>query len=199
MTRAARGMRFDVADARWRARPAPALPAVCKDWLTRGGSLTAHLATLGAVEVRVTRETIARPWADEPAGLAVTARAACWVREVVLSVDGEPCVAAHSLSPLEASHGVWQAIRRLRTRALAELLYRDVQVRRSALVSRRVSPGHPLYALAQRALPVGEPVPQAFAARRSVFERHGAALMVTECMLPALWRSIALDAQHART
>ncbi|CAG9215528.1 Chorismate--pyruvate lyase [Burkholderia gladioli] len=61
---------------------------------------------------------------------------------------------------------------------------------RSALVSRRVIAGHPLHLLAARALPAGEPVPHAFAARRSVFERHGAPLMVSECMLPALWRRV---------
>ncbi|WP_186263349.1 chorismate--pyruvate lyase family protein [Burkholderia gladioli] len=178
--------RFDAADAHWRVVPRPGLGAAPRDWLTRGGSLTAHLATLGAVSVRVTREAVAMPWADEPAA----PRQACWVREVVLSVDGEPCVAAHSLTPLGASRGVWQAIRRLRTRPLAELLYSDARVSRSALVSRRVIAGHPLHLLAARALPAGEPVPHAFAARRSVFERHGAPLMVSECMLPALWRRV---------
>ncbi|WP_186222826.1 chorismate--pyruvate lyase family protein [Burkholderia gladioli] len=182
--------RFDAADAHWRVVPRPGLGAAPRDWLTRGGSLTAHLATLGAVSVRVTREAVAVPWADEPAALAAVPRQACWVREVVLSVDGEPCVAAHSLTPLGASRGVWQAIRRLRTRPLAELLYSDARVSRSALVSRRVIAGHPLHLLAARALPAGEPVPHAFAARRSVFERHGAPLMVSECMLPALWRRV---------
>jgi chorismate--pyruvate lyase len=33
--------------------------------------------------------------------------------------------------------------------------------------------------------------PQSLVARRSVFERHGAPLMVTECMLPALWAHLA--------
>jgi chorismate--pyruvate lyase len=33
--------------------------------------------------------------------------------------------------------------------------------------------------------------PHALVARRSVFERHGAPLMVTECMLPALWARLA--------
>ena len=107
-----------------------------------------------------------------------------WVREVILSVDGTPFVAAHNIAPLAASKGVWQAMRRLRTRPLAELLYSDPQVERSALVSRRVIAGHPLYALATHALD-GARAPHSFAAR-SVFQRHGKPLMVTECMLPAL-------------
>jgi chorismate lyase len=181
----AMSIRFDAADAHWRVAPLPAFSADQKDWLTRGGSLTAHLRALGQVEVRVTREAVDLPWPDECAALAQAPRERAWVREIALVVDGVPFVAAHSATPLDASHGVWQAMRSLRTRPLAELLYSDSGVARSALVSRRVSARHPLHTLAARQ--TSEPVPHAFFARRSVFERHGAPLLVTECMLPALW------------
>jgi len=182
-------IRFDAADAHWRVAPLAGFTPDQKDWLTRGGSLTAHLRTLGAVAVRVTREAVALPWADEHAALGIVSRAPVWVREVVLSVDGVPFVAAHSITPLAASVGVWQAMRRLRTRPLAELLYSDSGVARSALVSRRLTARHPLYRLAARE--IGGAHPQALVARRSVFERHAAPLMVTECMLPALWAHLA--------
>jgi chorismate--pyruvate lyase len=182
-------IRFDAADAHWRVAPLPGFSAAQKDWLTRGGSLTAHLRMLGVVAVRVTRECVALPWPDECAALGLAPRAPVWAREVVLSVDGVPFVAAHSVTPRAASVGVWQATRRLRTRPLAELLYSDSSVARSSLVSRRVSARHPLYRLAAREVD-GVP-PHALVARRSVFERHGAPLMVTECMLPALWAHLA--------
>ena len=182
-------IRFDAADAHWRVAPLPGLSAAQKDWLTRGGSLTAHLRTLGVVAVRITRESVALPWADEVAALGIVPRAPVWVREVVLSVNGVPFVAAHSVTPRATSVGVWQATRRLRTRPLAELLYSDSSVARSSLVSRRVGARHPLYRLAARE--VGGLPPHALVARRSVFERHGAPLMVTECMLPALWTHLA--------
>ncbi|MFM0230711.1 chorismate--pyruvate lyase family protein [Paraburkholderia sediminicola] len=186
-------IRFDAADAHWRVAPLPGFSAAQKDWLTRGGSLTAHLRTLGAVAVRVTREAVALPWADEHAALGLAPRAPVWVREVVLSVDGVPFVAAHSVAPLAASVGIWQATRRLRTRPLAELLYSDSSVARSALVSRRLTARHPLYRLA--AVEIGGMPPHALVARRSVFERHGVPLMVTECMLPALWAYLASSAR----
>jgi chorismate--pyruvate lyase len=203
-------IRFDAADAQWRVAPLPGLSAAQKDWLTRGGSLTAHLRALGEVAVRVTREAVALPWADEAAALGLAPRAPVWVREVVLSVDGVPFVAAHSVTPRAASVGVWQATRRLRTRPLAELLYSDSSVARSALVSRRVSARHPLYRLAVREIDtavgtvvgtavdtaVGTIAPHTLVARRSVFERHGEPLMVTECMLPALWAYLAAS-HHA--
>lgn len=182
-------IRFDAADAHWRVAPLPGFSADQKDWLTRGGSLTAHLRTLGAVAVRVTHEGVALPWADEHAALGLGPRAPVWLREVVLSVDGVPFVAAHSVAPLAASVGVWQAMRRLRTRPLAELLYSDSSVARSSLVSRRLTARHPLYRLAVRE--IGAKPPHGLLARRSVFQRHGAPLMVTECMLPALWAHLA--------
>ena len=71
--------------------------------------------------VDVTREAVGQPWRDEAAALGIAPRTPVWVREVVLKVDGVPFVAAHSIVPLDASSGVWQAMRRLRTRPLAEL------------------------------------------------------------------------------
>ncbi|WP_296659822.1 chorismate lyase [Paraburkholderia sp.] len=188
-------IRFDAADAHWRVAPMPGFSADQKDWLTRGGSLTAHLRTLGHVEVRVTHEAVELPWPDECAALGLAPRASAWVREIVLVVDGVPFVAAHSATPLAASHGAWRAMRSLRTRPLAELLYRDSGVARSALVSRRVNARHALHALAANA--TAGWVPHAYAARRSVFERHGAPLLVTECMLPALWARLAHAARAA--
>lgn len=191
-------IRFDAVDAHWRVAPLAGFSAAQKDWLTRGGSLTAHLRTLGEVAVRVTREAVALPWADEHAALGITPRAPVWVREVVLSVNGVPFVAAHSVVPLAASIGIWQAMRRLRTRPLAELLYSDSSVARSSLVSRRLTARHPLYRLAARQIDEAPP-PHALVARRSVFERHGAPLMVTECMLPPLWKQLAHLASLANT
>src|ERR1700743_2357998 len=188
-------IRFNAADAHWRVAPLPGFSRDQKDWLTRGGSLTAHLRALGAVAVRVTRETVALPWPDEAAALGLAPRSPVWVREGVLSVDGVPFVAAHSVTPRAASAGVWQATRRLRTRPLAELLYSDSSVARSSLVSRRLTARHPLYRLA--AVEIGGVRPHTLVARRSVFERHGAPLMVTECMLPALWAYLAASARTA--
>ena len=178
-------IRFDAAAGAWRVLPHPSFSFDEKDWVTRGGSLTAHLRTLGRVGVRVTREAVDCAWGDEAHALGVAPRARVWVREVVLEVDGVPFVAAHSIAPLAASRSVWQAMRRLSTRPLAELLYSDSTVTRSALVSTVVPPRHRLAELAQRE--IAGCSPRKLVARRSVFVRHGAPLMVTECLLPALW------------
>jgi chorismate--pyruvate lyase len=173
----------------WRVQPLPTFTADQKDWLTRSGSLTAHLRELGAVTVEVTREAVDQPWRDEAAPLKITSRTPVWTREVVLKVNGTPFVAAHSVVPLDASSGVWQAMRRLRTRPLAELLYSDSSVWRSDLTSRRIDARDELYRLAARQTPFKKP--HAFVARRSVFLRLNEPLMVTECFLPALWSLLA--------
>ncbi len=184
----ARRLRLAAASAAWRSMPRPSFTFDQKDWLARGGSLTAHLRTLGTVTLRVTREAVACAWADECLALGVAERQRVWVREVVLLVDGTPFVAAHSIAPLAASRGVWQSMRRLSSRPLAELLYDDGSVSRSALVSVQLTARHPLFALAQREI-AGEP-PHALIARRSLFLRRGRPLLVTECMLPALWECL---------
>ena len=181
-------LRSRAAGAGWRLAPRAVFTPDQKDWLTRGGSLTAQLRTLGDVVLRVTREAVGQALSDEHVALGIAPREPIWVREVVLEVAGVPFVAAHSIAPLAASRGVWQSMRRLRTRPLAELLYSDSGVSRSALASTRLTGRHPLFALACRAI-VGES-PHRLVARRSVFVRQGAPLMVTECMLPALWECL---------
>ncbi|PMS36051.1 chorismate lyase [Trinickia symbiotica] len=193
MIRAGR-LRLAAARGAWRATPRPSFTFDQKDWLTRGGSLTAHLRMLGSVTLRVTREAVACAWADERAALGVARRERVWVREVVLLVQGVPFVAAHSIAPLAASRGVWQSMRRLSSRPLAELLYDDGSVSRSALVSVRLTSRHPLFDLARREI-AAQP-PHGLLARRSVFLRRGKPLMVTECMLPALWAH--LEARNSR-
>jgi chorismate--pyruvate lyase len=186
----------DSIDAHWRVIPLSSLTDAQKDWLTRGGSLTAHLRTLGAVTVEVTREAVDIPWHDEARALELTPRKPVWAREVALKVDGVPLVVAHSIVPLAHSTGVWQSMRRLRTRPLAELLYSDSSVSRSALASRRVTARHPLHRLASAQ---SDEQPHTLVARRSVFKRHDAPLMVTECMLDALWAKLAtMHDRHRR-
>jgi len=217
---------------RWRVSPAASVARDRRLWVAAGGALTLHLARLAGrpdaveragtsaypVTVRVTKERRERPWADEAPLLGLRARSVVWVREVELSVEGIPCVVAHSVTGLVHSRGTWRAMRTLRTRPLAVLLYRDPTVRRSMLTSRvvgrageapRSDPVGRLYAR-QQALPSSQErtlsadgrdtmsprTGHSLIARRSVFERHGAPLIITECFLPAFWH--LLDRAAAR-
>jgi chorismate--pyruvate lyase len=232
---------------RWRVSPAASVARTRRVWLAAGGALTLHLAHVAGrhdaleqagtsaypVTVRVIKERREKPWTDEAPLLGRAARSVVWVREVELSIDGTPCVLAHSVTGLTDSRGRWRAMRTLRTRPLAVLLYKDPSVRRSSLTSRMVGgvcdsrsrrssdPLARLYARHAASLPAldetGEfgddrrdampsranatirfnsGTSRRLLARRSVFERNGAPLIITECFLPAFWQ--LLDRGDAR-
>ncbi|BBE08866.1 Probable chorismate pyruvate-lyase [Mycoavidus cysteinexigens] len=190
-------MLFNAANAQWRVLPRPLFSAAQKNWLTRGGSLTQRLQTLGRVEVQVVREAVDFAWAGEAHCLKARARQRVWAREVLLLVEGEPFIAARSIAPLPASRGVWADIRQLHTRSLSELLYGGV-IKRSALASRPIGKGDPLYHFIQRCFEraalrrdLTPPLSAAPVARRSIFMHAGQPLLVTECMLAALWLRLA--------
>jgi len=174
----------------WLAAAAPSLSSLQKYWLFRPGALTAGLRKLGRVELEVLGEYAEGLREDEAAGLAHPPRTPVWVREIVMSVDGVCSVAARSLTPLRASHGAWQGMRRLRTRPLADMLYHDPRVTRSPFAVARLQRPMPFHALACSVLARQDAPPSSAAllARRSVFWRAGQPLLVAECFLPAFWR-----------
>jgi len=141
----------------WRPVPPPSLSALQKHWLLRPGALTAGLRALGRMQLRVLDEYAAGLPRDEAPALRLPPRTPVWVREIVMSVDGVDSVAARSLTPLAASHGVWQGMRRLRTRPLADMLYHDPGILRTPFAVARVRPAMPLHAAALRPLREGEP------------------------------------------
>lgn len=189
--------RFHVAGNRWLDHPPPVLSPAQKDWLTRGGSLTRHLQAFGRVKVVVLNESVVGADGDEHGCLAVAPRHPLWSRDVMLTVDGSPMVVAHSVTRLAHSRSVWQAMRRLRTRPLADLLYHDTTVTRSILVCRALGRRHMLHRLAWQS-GAQAPLPPRLWARRSVFQRHGAALLVTEAFLPRFWDMLNSQSLAAR-
>jgi len=168
----------------WRLAMLPSLSCLQKYWLLRPGALTTGLRQLGALRLQVLNEYVQGAPTDEALAMGISRHSPAWVREVLMSLNGVDCVVARSLTPLAASHGAWQSMRRLKTRPLADILYHDRHVRRSAFACRRLSRNVPLYGVASaQCVESG-----ALWARRSVFWRHGQPLLVAECFLPAFWR-----------
>jgi chorismate--pyruvate lyase len=140
------------------------------------------LRQLGVFRLRVLAEYGQAASMEEARPMGLRPGALVWVREVMMSIDGDDCVVARSLTPLAASRSTWQGMRRLRTRPLADMLYHDRTVRRSAFECRRLARGVPFYRTLKQ--------PQRAAgvlARRSVFWRNGMPLLVAEGFLPAFW------------
>lgn len=153
-------------------------------WLQASGSLSARLATTGqsfSVQVlRQGRQPLAR---DEATALGLGAQRTGYAREVVLWVDNTPMVFARSVTAYRDSVGAWRSVRGLGSRPLADVLFRRTGILRQPLAFTRLMRQSPLQRdVARRWLAAGcrPDVPTALLARRSVFKRRGAGLLVME-------------------
>jgi chorismate--pyruvate lyase len=154
----------------------------------RPGALTVGLRSLGAMQLRVLDEYSTGVPADEAHGMGLAPGAPVWIREIAMSIDGIDAVVARSLAPLASSHGVWQGMRQLRARPLADMLYHDRSISRSPFACARLR--FPL-ALHRTVTGVNAGYAnQALWARRSAFWRFGQPLLVAECFVPEFWRDI---------
>lgn len=173
--------------SRWSNTATPSLSREQKHWLYRPGALTSGLRQLGRVQLRVVCEYSDGLYPGEAWMLHRKPQSPVWVREIVMSIDGTDCVVARSFTPLLASHGWWQGIRRLRTRPLADMLYHDREIERSGFWACQLTRQQPLYATVKRSLGDSTPEARALLARCSVFWRQGQPLLVAECFLPSFW------------
>ena len=167
----------------WRSAPPPH-PHPLHSWLTSRGSLTARI-----VEhfddfnlVRLMQRT-ARPHTDERRELGLRMHESAVVREVLLRDGTTPLVFAHSVAMRRDLCGAWRGLSRLGARPLAEMLFHDAAVVRLPIEYRRVDCRHPLYRRAQEVAPFAA---TSVWARRSVFQKHGRPLLVTEVFLSAM-------------
>lgn len=174
----------------WLAQVRPSFSSDQKSWLMRPGPLTAGLRQIGQVRLDVISERPEGLSTDEAHPLSRPPRSAVWVREVLMSIDDVPCVFARSLTPLRASHGTWQGIRRLRNRPLADILYDEASIRRSAFEVARIQRHMPLHQIYRNLLLEQGTKTSSILARRSVFWRDKEPLLVSECFLPAFWRML---------
>ncbi|MEO6958866.1 MAG: chorismate lyase [Burkholderiaceae bacterium] len=171
----------------WRNAATPSFSTQQKYWLFRPGALTTGLRKLGPLELRVVREHAYGLLPSDAWMVAQTPRSPIWIREIIMSIDGVNSVFARSFTPLNASHGLWQGMRRLRTRPLADMLYHDPQITRSRFFICRLTSQNPLYHCARNMLGAQCPPAHAVLARCSTFWQRGQPLLVAECFLPEFW------------
>lgn len=165
---------------RWRrhqARAPLAIPPPWRSWLLAQGSLTKRLVTAsgGDFRVQMLAQALRRPLPEERAALGLPQRRVALVREVLLLGRGEPWVYARSVIPLTVLRGRYGFLRRLGTKPLGALLFRDAGIRRGAIeVTQRMPP---------RFLPK-TPAESLAWVRRSVFYLDQQPLLVAEMFLP---------------
>ncbi len=153
-------------------------------WVAAPGSLSARLAASGSVfSVQVLEQGRQKLHRDEACALGLTGVGPGYVREVILRVDGDAVVFARSVTLLPQSLGPWRSLRGLGTRPLADVLFRRTGIGRGPLQFRQLVPVSHLRQHVSRAWQQATgaaPVTRALPARRSVFTRRGAPLLVME-------------------
>ncbi|WP_025732583.1 chorismate--pyruvate lyase family protein [Carnimonas nigrificans] len=142
-------------------------PVTERQWLTLPGSLTQALRRCGAFSLEVTAEGWCRLRHDETQALRLPANTRGWAREIVMSIDGTPCVAARSVTTAAGLHGPWRALRHQGQRPLGDILYHNGAIRRTPFTFSTSQANH------------------TGSARRSVFYHSGAPLLISERFLPA--------------
>lgn len=150
-----------------------------RDWLFASGSLTRHLvrASGGDFRVQILRQEWSRACRHEARVLGISPDQACLVREVLLICRGRPWVYARSLLPERSLRGRLRFLRKLDTRPLGALLFRDQTMRRGT---------QEIAHLALSALPVAGARNVRVWGRRSVYFLHDCPLLVTEVFLPEI-------------
>ena len=167
-------------------------------WLQALGSLSAHLAATGDVfSVQVLRQGREALTPDEAQALGLHAGRAGYVREVLLRVDGRALVFARSVTTHADSLAAWRSVRGLGTRPLADVLFKRSGIIRAPLRYRQLAPSTVLHRRihqhwrASRHPQQQDRLPRSLSARRSVFERRGAPLLVMEVFIDpgSVWRA----------
>ncbi len=160
-------------------------PAAVRSWLTDPSSLTRRLrAGCANFCVNGVSQRNRPVLADEVRYSRVAATHAARIREVWLNCADTPLVYAHSVLPHGSLAGSWKALARLGDRPLGAALFADVRVRRIRLQFCRLPAHHPL---SVRAAAHGG-FSQRLWARRSLFERDGRRILVTEVFMPEVLR-----------
>ena len=172
-----------MSDYLWRAF-LPDIETGYAPWLRDHGSLTRRIQQrCGKFSVRNVCDCLMTAAHDETALLGHSPRQKIYTREVFLLADNQPVVFAHSVVAPHHLRGAWQALQHLGNRPLAALLFAHPLVQRAPLHYRTLKPNHPLY---RRATVTLDTPPPKLWARRSLFNLHGAPLLVTEVFLPEI-------------
>ncbi len=153
-------------------------PPLLRQWLRHTGSLSHRLERQpGRFRVRLLRQALERPQAEEARFLALRPGQWAWIRESLLEVDGVPWVFARSIIPVGSRRGPLRRLPRLGHQPLGELLFGEGGHRQSLEIC-PLRPDDPLL----QGMP--EPPRAGVWSRRSGFRRHGRRLLVLEAFLP---------------
>lgn len=172
-------------------------------WLQASGSLSARLAACGDIfSVEVLAQGRQALSAEEANALGSGAMRVGYAREVLLRVDGKPMVFARSVTAHADSVGAWRSVRGLGVRPLADVLFRQTGISRKPLAFCQMARQSAMQRHVARSWETAtgtKLAAHALSARRSVFMRQGAALLVMEVFAAGIsaWKCPSGLAMHS--
>lgn len=170
-------------DQLWLVRP-PTSPFPYHAWLLDRGSLTTRIRErCRKFSLRRVRQELGKITPDERRILGLRAPRLALVREVLLHCGKTPVVFAHSALDARFLEGPWRNLATMGDKPLGAALFADARVKRLPFHFKKLGPHHALYRRACRVIP--NPPPFLWA-RRSLFRRDHAPLLVTEVFLPGI-------------
>ncbi|MDD5031020.1 MAG: chorismate lyase [Rhodoferax sp.] len=160
-------------------------------WLQAPGSLSARLAATGSqFSVQVLTQGHQALSVDEARALGQRQQRKGYAREVVLRVDGVARVFARSVTAHTDSLAAWRSVRGLGTRPLADVLFKRSGITRAPLAFAKLMPVNTLQrrvAASWQSATGSAVTARALSARRSVFVRRNATLLVMEVFVTDSW------------
>ncbi|GKT22466.1 chorismate lyase [Acidovorax sp. SUPP3334] len=176
----------------WVSFPLQAFPEDKLTWLFAPGSLTLKVKALGDYSLEVVDQRVAPADHFDAHALRLAAGSPVWTREVLMRINGVPCIAARSVTGIHALQGPWAELADYGQRPLGDLLHQHRlgpdAVTRMPFECAELSPGDPLSLLSRRF----DTDSESLFARRSAFVRRQTPLLVSECFLQGFWRTVAL-------
>ncbi|MCE0917378.1 MULTISPECIES: chorismate--pyruvate lyase family protein [unclassified Pseudomonas] len=166
----------------WQRAPLPWLSTEQCHWLFLPGSLTLHLKALGQYRLELIDQYPTQACVADAQALGIAAGTPLWVRTVLMRLDQRPCVLARSIAPLGALDQGWAVLDGYGSQPLGMMLYQDPDIVRGPFEWGVLALDEPLGRLS-RCLDDSGP----WLARRSLFHRHGAPLLIAECFLSGFW------------
>lgn len=174
----------------WSTNPLPLHSKTEAFWLFASGSLTSKLQALGTYSLDLISQSECKADVHDAQSLNLPVGSEIWVREVLMYIDNQPCVAARSLASINSLQHDWRELARYGRFPLGDILYNDPTVERSPFECALLISEDPLERLS-RMFDHGE---SQLSARRSEFRRNNSTLCVCECFLSAFWSNYAGDA-----
>jgi len=177
----------------WSALPTYLVSKEEAFWLFAPGSLTKRLRALGEYTLEVINQAEAIALPHESDLLSLSEGAAIWVREVLMRINGRPCVTARSIASADAVGSTWPELSNRGESPLGNVFFNDRTVVRKPFEWAVLDRADPLSTLSTQF----DTKSERLLARRSIFVRQKIPVVVSECFLYEFWKYYASESNSA--